>query len=123
MKSVPYQKCPRCDGQGSVLNIQFTNQTTGGMLPITNTCPACKGIGIIPEYVVPEFPIIHKPGIGKELVVIEFNKNWFGGEDLLPIFDKVKLIHKATKLTIELTDSQDKRILLKALLKIGFEII
>jgi hypothetical protein len=49
--TVPYQKCPVCEGEGEVLVNQFILDSTI-KLPNYKPCHACKGEGIIPMHVL-----------------------------------------------------------------------
>ena len=42
---IPYQKCPLCDGLGKTLADGFTSSCY-------DTCTVCKGVKIIPMYIV-----------------------------------------------------------------------
>lgn len=53
MIAVPYQICPRCNGDGSIFNNQFSPDLTtisSGMA----TCDVCHGAKIIPMHVIEE---------------------------------------------------------------------
>lgn len=54
LKAVPYQKCPKCDGQGMVSKppyvagdvFEWTSSS------VTHTCDICNGSKIIPMFIV-----------------------------------------------------------------------
>ena len=51
VRYVPYQKCPKCEGFGSIyinkLDLNSTNSAIGSF-----TCDVCKGAMIIPMHVL-----------------------------------------------------------------------
>lgn len=55
---VPYQLCPKCNGQGSVSKPGWVpgdvNQWTNSA--VTHLCDICNGAKIIPMYVLPQKP-------------------------------------------------------------------
>ncbi len=52
LKSVPYQKCPICQGMGQFFVNQLDPYNTGDTIGYKQ-CHVCKGNGIIPIYVLP----------------------------------------------------------------------
>jgi len=52
LATVPYQKCPVCEGMGQIFVNQLdpynTNSTIG-----YNPCHVCRGSGVIPMHVLP----------------------------------------------------------------------
>ena len=52
VKYVPYQLCPKCQGEGTVLNCE-QGCTAHGHKP----CDICHGAKIIPMAVIPEYTI------------------------------------------------------------------
>ena len=71
--SVPYQKCPKCDGQGTVSKPPYVpgdvNQWSS--TSTTFTCDICNGQKIIPQFI----PQIERPQTLKEGYVIKSFKH------------------------------------------------
>lgn len=47
---VPFQLCPKCNGEGSIRN--YTYDTTSGLL--VNQCDLCYGAKVIPMAKIPK---------------------------------------------------------------------
>ncbi len=47
MKTVPYQKCPLCNGTGRILAPALSSSCY-------DVCDVCMGVKIIPEYIITE---------------------------------------------------------------------
>jgi len=48
LKSIPYQCCPICSGQGVIINVSFGSTTA----PLMKVCPTCNGQRIIPQHLI-----------------------------------------------------------------------
>lgn len=64
--SVPYQKCPKCDGQGSVSKPPYVPGDVNhwSSTSSTFTCDVCNGQKIIPQF-TPQYIDVKKEWYGK----------------------------------------------------------
>ena len=63
MKTIPYQKCPVCDGRRTVPNGFYVNYSHPSAANFTGQepCQTCNGAGVILQYVVEEKEILPSP--------------------------------------------------------------
>lgn len=58
MKAVPYQLCPKCNGDKEVL-VQKWNGGTSAISSGMHTCDICNGEGIIPMHLIEEITCVN----------------------------------------------------------------